>query len=297
MNGLPDESDPTVVRRLSPRARTALASAGQDDDPTVVVQRNVARQPESAASGTSILQNTTVVLQQLEADPERRLVRAAAPLLLIAAQLRNSVERADVQALRQQVVEEMDRFQQVAQKDGIEAGDIIAARYVLCATLDETVLMTPWGSRSEWSSNSLLNHYHSETWGGEKVFTILDRVKVNAARKLPLLILIHACLMLGFEGKFRVLERGRDQLEDLRNDVSRTIKRYTHTKSDEPLSRSAKGAKGGKRLNTFLPLWVVGIAAAMILFLVHTYTDFTLSGVLDPVVQRIADLSSERGLQ
>ena len=210
------------------------------------------------------------------------------------AQLRNSVERADVPALRRQVIEEMDRFQQVTQKEGIEAGDIIAARYVLCATLDETVLMTPWGSRSEWSANSLLNHYHSETWGGEKVFTILDRVKASAAKKLPLLVLIHACLMLGFEGKFRVLERGRDQLEELRNEVSRLIKRNSHTSADEPLSRTVRGVKGGKELGTTVPLWMAGLASLTILLIVHGYAEFTMSGILDPVVTRIGALSGER---
>jgi type VI secretion system protein ImpK len=294
MNWQPDDSDPTIVKRLSPRARTALAVQEADDDPTVVVQRNVAREPEQAAASGSPLQSTAALLQQLEADPERKLARAAAPLLLIVAQLRNSVERADVPALRRQVIEEIDRFQQVTQKDGIEAGDIIAARYVLCSTLDETVLMTPWGSRSEWSANSLLNHYHSETWGGEKVFTILDRVKANAGKKLPLLVLIHACLMLGFEGKFRVLERGRDQLEELRNEVSRLIKRNSRSSADEPLSRTTRGTKGGKEIGDFMPLWMVGIASVMILLIVHGYADFTMSGILDPVLTRIDALAGEK---
>src|SRR5262249_43247583 len=174
-------------------------------------------------ASSSSLQNASRIIQQLEAMPERTLVRAAAPVLLIIAQLRNSIERADVTALRREIVEEIDRFQQDAQKAGLEAGDIIAARYVLCATMDETVLMTPWGSRSEWSANSLLNQYHNETWGGEKVFVILDRIRANPERKMQLLVLIHTCLMLGFEGRYRVLERGRDQLEDLRNELSRTI--------------------------------------------------------------------------
>ena len=101
MNWQADDSDPTVVKRLSPRTRTALAVQEPDEDPTVVVQRNVMRLPEQpAAASGSPLQSTAVLLQQLEPDPERRLARAAAPLLLIVAQLRNSVERADVPALR-----------------------------------------------------------------------------------------------------------------------------------------------------------------------------------------------------
>ncbi|MEM8812406.1 MAG: type IVB secretion system protein IcmH/DotU, partial [Pseudomonadota bacterium] len=205
------------------------------------------------------------------------------------------VDRADVTALRRQVTQEMDRFQQVAQKEGVEAGDILAARYVLCATIDETVLMTPWGSRSEWSANSLLNQYHNETWGGEKVFQILDWIKGNAEKKLPLLILIHSCLMLGFEGRYRVLERGRDQLEDLREDVSKIIRKYTQVKADAPLSGNARGVEKGRKINSYVPLWMVAVGAVCLLLVVHTYVHFILSEAVGPTIDRIETVTRSGG--
>lgn len=298
MNGPSDNLDPpTVTRRLSPRARTALenapapgAQAEPADDPTVLVRRPPRPAPAAQPADTS-LANATDVVRQLEAAPERSLVRAAAPLLLVVAQLRNSVEQADVAALRRQIVEAVDRFQQDAQKAGIEANEIIAGRYVLCATIDETVLTTPWGSRSEWSANSLLNQYHNETWGGEKVFEILDRVRADGGgRKIGLLLLIHTCLMLGFEGRYRVLERGRDQLDDLRSDLSRLIRRNSSQQADEALSRQARGEQRGRKLNSFVPLWVVGIAALCVVILVHTYVQVVLSGVVQAMATRIQSL-------
>lgn len=291
MSNIGDDNDaPTVVRHLSPRTRTALG-ADTGEDPTLVVRQSL---PSSAGAGDagSSLQNAVGLVQQLDTAPERKLVRAAAPLLLIVAQLRNSTERADVTALRRQVVEEMDRFQQLAQKSGIEAGDIVAARYVLCATIDETVLMTPWGSRSEWTSNSLLNQYHNETWGGEKVFVILDRVKQSPAQRLPLLLLIHTCLMLGFEGRYRVLERGRDQLEDLRNELSRVIRRAAETGSEEPLSKTGRGERGGKKIRTAFPLWMVATIAGLSLVIIYIYLEFYLSGALKPVLSKISALTA-----
>lgn len=293
-----DETDPpTVARRLSPRARTALSAQGSaafddDDDPTVALHQRPQPVAEPEGGGNSSLQGAARIVQQLEAVPERTLVRIAAPLLLMVAQLRNSVERADVPALRRQVVEEMDRFQQVAQKAGIDAGDIIAARYILCSVIDETVLMTPWGSRSEWSANSLLNQYHNETWGGEKVFQILDRVRGNPDAKIQILILLHTCLMLGFEGRYRVLERGRDQLEELRTDLSRLIKRHSKIKPDETLSKDAQGERHGKRLNTFVPLWMVAVGVFCVLIIVSTYVEFMLSGALGPVMSKIETLTA-----
>lgn len=288
---------PTVTRRLSPRARTALEGDAmrreRDDDadePTVVLRQPPAGGPDMPVADSSSLANAARIVQQLEAAPERTLVRAAAPLLLVVAQLRNSVERADVAALRRQIVETMDRFQQDAQKAGIEANEIIAGRYVLCATIDETVLTTPWGSRSEWSANSLLNQYHNETWGGEKVFQILDRIRGNAEEKIRLLLLIHACLMLGFEGRYRVLERGRDQLDDLRNDLSRLVRRHIKSATDEPLSKQAKGEQRGRKLNNFVPLWVVGVGAACLLVIVNGYVQVMLSGTVEATATRIQSL-------
>jgi len=295
-----DLDHPTVARRLSPRARTSLggsetAPADMDDEPTVAfvttpgpAQADPPPFPDSGSPDS--FQETTTILRQLEPVPERALVRAAAPLLLLIAQLRNSIEQADVRALRQNVVGDIDRFEQLAQKLGVEAGDIIAARYVLCSTLDETVLMTPWGSRSEWSSNSLLNQFHNETWGGEKVFSILERIMADPAKKLPLLLLVQSCLMLGFEGRFRVLEGGRDRLEDLRNDLSRTIRRYSKVKPDQPLSAVTEGYKRGKAVNAYPPIWLIALVGLAAIIVVRAYSDFMLDGELVPALSDIESL-------
>ncbi|MDL2408861.1 type IVB secretion system protein IcmH/DotU [Rhizobium calliandrae] len=290
MSNFGDDSAPRVVHQVSPRTRTALG-ADRGEDPTVVVRQSL---PSPAPVGdASSLRNAIRLVQQLDTAPERKLVRLAAPLLLIVAQLRNSTEQAGVAALRREVVQEMDRFQQIAQKSGIEAGDIVVARYVLCAMIDETVLMTPWGSRSEWTSNSLLNQYHNETWGGEKVFVILDRVKQLRSQRLPLLLLIHACLMLGFEGRYRIVERGRDQLEDLRNDLSHVIAEVADSGLDEPLSKVSNGERGGKRIRVAFPLWMIVAIAGLSLVVVYSCLEFYLSGALSPLLARIAAITPE----
>lgn len=303
-----DLDQPTVAQRLSPRARTSMVQAGagangdHGDEPTVAFVSQAAVQQPSAQGASapgeggpngqagSSVEAATSIVRLFDRIPERVLVRAAAPLLLLIAQLRNSIDRADIQSLRREVVAEVDHFEQTAQKDGVEAGDIIAARYVLCATVDETVLMTPWGSRSEWSSNSLLNQFHNETWGGEKFFSILDRIKGDAARKMPLLVLLHACLMLGFEGRYRVLEGGRDQLEDLRSELSRLIKRNTRIKPDQPLSKVTEGHQGGRKVSSLPPVWLIAVIAVGLMFVVWAYSDFMLEGEIVPPLSAIEAL-------
>lgn len=276
-------------------AESQGAYAGEEDEPTIAFVSptdNSAPAPGAPAGGPGgDLQSAAGIVRQLDPDPERIIVRAAAPLLLIISQIRNSIEQADVRSLRQEVVDEIDRFEQLAQRNGVAAGDIIAARYILCATLDETVLMTPWGSRSEWSSNSLLNQFHNETWGGEKVFSILDRIRGDAKTKLPLLILVHTCLMLGFEGRYRVLEGGRNQLEDLRNELSRLIRRNSSHKVDEPLSKNAKGTQQGNNVSSLPPFWLLMLGGFAICVILRLYFDFVLKGEIIEALGAINSLN------
>lgn len=54
----------------------------------------------------------------------------------------------------------------------------------------------------------MLAHFHNETWGGEKVFSILERLQTDPHRYASLLVFIYQCLMLGFEGKYGVMKNG-----------------------------------------------------------------------------------------
>ena len=64
-------------------------------------------------------------------------------------------------------------------RPGVANEIVLAARYVLCAALDEAVLSTPWGAQSEWAQHPLLVALHREAWGGEKFFEMLDRVSTD----------------------------------------------------------------------------------------------------------------------
>lgn len=290
-----DIDQPTVTRLLHPRPRknpvepeAPAEFGGLGDEPTVVVRRPLAAAQETAPEAPEVLKGATSFLQQLEPTRERQLVRAAAPLLLIVAQLRTGIERADVAALRRVAVEEIERFEERAEKAGVEAGDIIAARYVLCSVMDEAVLMTPWGSHSDWRANSLLSRYHNESWGGEKVFRLLDRIRTSAERKIQLLVLIHTCLMLGFEGRYRVVKQGREQLEDLRNDVSRLLRRYSLIDPDEPLSPNVPPPPRRRRV----PLWLAVAAGVAVLALILLAMEFPLSSALTHLMRSLKALGS-----
>jgi type VI secretion system protein ImpK len=142
------------------------------------------------------------------------------------------------------------------------------SRYVLCTALDEAVMSTPWGSASEWGKQSLLITLHNEAWGGEKVFQLLDHCLQNPRQRLHILELLYLCISLGFEGRYRVMNDGRSQLDALRERVAATI-RATHGEIERELSPHWRGLVVARdRLRQFLPPWVViAIGAALLLAL------------------------------
>src|SRR5579872_1671948 len=103
------------------------------------------------------------------------LVHAATPLLLLTAQMRDTVSM-DVAALRRHALDEIRRFEEQARAAGVPSEVVLSARYTLCAGLDEAVLSTPWGNQSEWAQHPLLVQLHREAWGGEKFFDMLERI-------------------------------------------------------------------------------------------------------------------------
>lgn len=223
-------------------------------------------------------------------QPEDAIAAAAAPLLMLVAQLRNAVEFADVDALRRETSEQIKKFEERAIKFGARAAAVSAARYILCALLDETVMTTPWGSASQWSSSSLLNQFHGETWGGEKVFTILDRVKNEPSKYLALLKLIDLVLAFGFEGKYRVVEGGRYQLDELRGEISTLWHSYARPVPRE-LSPQWRGVSARRDLRSYVPLWVGFACTGALLLAIYGVLAYRLNGALAPVEAMLQHLA------
>lgn len=251
----------------------------------------VARLPRGVVAPRESSKDTGLQLASEPTAPADAIVAAASRLLVLVAQLRDSVEFADVATLRAEVVSQVQQFEELAVKYGAAAGDITAARYILCSLIDETVMTTPWGSASTWSTSSLLNRFHNETWGGEKVFAILDRVKSEPRKNLPLLKLMNLVLLLGFEGMHRVLDNGRERLADLRDEVGTLVAQHSAPPPSE-LSAEWRGISGQKTLRNFMPLWVVFAMTGFLLVCIYSYQHYRLSSHLAPVVEQLRGLAN-----
>jgi type VI secretion system protein ImpK len=206
------------------------------------------------------------------------IVQSAVPLLILAGRLRGLVANADVESLRRQCIQEMRAFEERTRQGGVPAEDVLAARYALCTVIDEAVLNTPWGAQSGWASQSLLVTFHREAQGGEKFFQILDRLVGEPQRYIALLELWYSCLALGFEGRYRLDERGANRLADIRHDLYRRIEQQRGAFEAE-LSPRWKGVEDRRNaVLRLVPLWVVAVACAALLIGAYIFFNSRLNG-------------------
>lgn len=220
------------------------------------------------------------------------LVNAASTLLTVAIKLRTTMSHANVPDLHRRLTEEIKAFESKAKNTGSTPEIVLAARYLLCTVVDEIVLNTPWGTASGWSQHSLLSLFHKETAGGEKCFAILQRMLETPGRHLDILELYYLCLSLGFQGKYRLIQRGHEQLEQIRDSLYQTIENHR-----EPMERDLSPRWEGcverkKGMINYIPMWV--IASITLLILVLSYSGFRwwLYDSTAPVAERIEMLST-----
>lgn len=221
------------------------------------------------------------------ASGNNALVAAANPLLNAIPQIRYSVSHDDQSGLRQHLIDEIRRFEVRCQQSGLAYEVIVGARYCLCTALDEAAALTPWGSRGVWSGSGLLVTFHNETWGGEKFFQLLARLSQNPREHITLLELINFCLLLGFEGRYRVMDNGRTQLETIKQRLWQMI-RGVRGNYPPPLSPHPEDQPVMRKLwRPVIPLWACAGLAGFLACLFYIVLNWRLGDNTNPVLAKI----------
>ncbi|QNK74259.1 DotU family type VI secretion system protein [Variovorax sp. PAMC28562] len=218
------------------------------------------------------------------------LVSAAGKLLVLIGKLRNLVQPPNVPALRASTADAVNQFDAAARRSGASNESVLAARYILCTALDEAVANTPWGVQAGWSKQSLLVQFHNESWGGEKVFQLLAKLAQDVPTHRNLLELMYSVLALGFEGRYRVIDNGRAQLDTVRQRLADLIAKDRPPLEAE-LSPHWRGqAAGTARLRESLPLWVFSVGFLLLLALAWFGLRLTLNNRSDTTYAAISGL-------
>jgi type VI secretion system protein ImpK len=280
-----ETTTPPDVTVMRPRPGRRMAAALVDSPQLPAQPVNVRSQAPTDGPGASFVAFLTGGINPL--------VQAAAPLLILAGRLREQIGNPDIDNLHIQSVQEIRAFEERARLAAVPEEDVLAARYALCSVIDEAVLNTPWGGESGWAARSLLVTFHRESSGGEKVFQIIYRVLNDPRRYLALLELLYICLSLGFEGRYRVQERGSMRLTDIRHDLFRCIQTLRGNTATD-LSPQWKGVEDKRRaVIRIVPLWVVAAACGALLLGAFIVFSAKLSDRSDPLNAALARVGLE----
>jgi type VI secretion system protein ImpK len=218
------------------------------------------------------------------------VVNAAATLIAVFAKTRSTARHSDVGGLYQRLVNEIKSFESGLRDLNIKQEQLLSARYLMCSVLDEAVLNTPWGSESAWAQRTLLSVFHGETSGGEKSFLILDRLKQTPSENLDLIELFYICISLGFEGRYRVMNRGREGLDQIREELFSIIRRH-RGEYERSLSPSWAGLGNMRNaLTEYIPLWFLVALMLAILFFSYSGLRYWLYSTSTPVAEEISEL-------
>ena len=268
----PEDSDERTVIIPSPQGRAQASGAARPQP-----QQQPAQGPVTDAPPLTHISGLNPLLA------------AANPLLDLVPQLRATIQHPDPTGLRDALVRDMKAFEARARAAGVAPEAVIGARYALCTMLDEVAASTPWGS-GVWAKQSLLVLFHNETWGGEKFFMLLSKLAQSPAQNRDLLELLYACLALGFEGRYRVIDNGRAQLDALRERLAQILRTQRGEYERELSPQWLPAAVKRHRFFAVVPLWAVFAATGALLLLIYLTFSWKLNSGSDPVFAKIQQI-------
>lgn len=218
------------------------------------------------------------------------LMAAANVLLSFNEQIKELPQHENLEKLHEDLAHEIRAFESNAQERGYPAETILIARYILCATLDETIVYSRLNNNSLWQRFKLISTFQNEQSADERFFLLIERLMSAPALHIDLLELTYTCLSLGYEGKYRYENKGYLHLAELKDELYQQIRmvRQDPPKLFEP-SLTQKNNDSSKK-----SLWFVVFAAIAAIFIftsvIYLSFSFVFNRISAPVQQQISTL-------
>jgi len=221
------------------------------------------------------------------------LIAACAPLLTLSTQLREQLTTPNLHKLHANLCNEIKAFEYKARSLNYRSTTILAARYFLCALIDEIILTSTWGENNLWGEQNLLKTFQRETWGGERFFVILERSCEDPKLYIDLLELGYLCLSLGYEGKYRNKPCDHYELSQLIDKLYYLIRDERGEFSKRLLISPTNKLKQKKSFHRLLPLWIVAIIVVVSLVVSYIPYRIHLDKLAKPIHKLLINMQSK----
>ena len=190
--------------------------------------------------------------------------------------LKNKYIPHDSIHFREKVLDLLNRFENQAQKLHFAAEDIKFTKYAYCALLDETIAIQSderfFDLQNKWLLNPLQLSLFGSQLAGNRFFEILEELRSKGKVNLASLEVFHYCLLLGYQGKYRL-----ESIESLNHLVARVGDEIDYLKGKKaafsPFSAIPDHIKNV--LHSDLPF--VWIFLCLIIFALLTFTGLSLA--------------------
>lgn len=193
-----------------------------------------------------------------------RLVALCSPLLLMITELPNQITLPNLKELHKICCKEIKTIENKATQIGYSSPIILATRFYLSALIDELIVNTAWGKKSEWNAISLIKTFQRENNANERFFEILKHEKQNPNENIDVIELAYICLKLGFQGKYRQ-SKDKTILKAIINDTYQLIQQIRGEFSKKIVLSDYYKKKKPKKFLKFPPIWVTAIITLAIL--------------------------------
>lgn len=234
--------------------------------------------------GAEIALNTSA-----ETGGSNPILETAVPLLILLSNVRIARSLPQVAPLMGTVAQGIETFEAALHARNIPEAQVRSAKYALCATADDIVQNLPSADRIVWTQYSMLSRFFQVRDSGIGFFDELTKLRQNPQLNQNLLGLMHACMSLGFEGKYRTAG-GDVAHQQIRRDIYQTI-RAREARVPEEISPHWRGQNiAASYVRRAIPLWVVASCAVGLLFLCFIGMRWLLSDSADIAEAKLASL-------
>lgn len=222
------------------------------------------------------------------------LISSLDPLLTLITKLQQITTPPDAATLYQNLCHEIKAFENKAQTVSYRSQIISAAKYLICALLDELIVITPWVD-TEWEKYNLVTSFYKEKWSDDQFFLILQRSLEDPGAHIDLLEFIFLCLKLGYEGKYRTMDRGHLELQSITVELYRVISHYREgsSKSLHITLENPNYPQALKRnyLHLLPPTWLISSLLVLLVVGIFSFFSLKLMDVASPIYQFIDTLN------
>lgn len=208
------------------------------------------------------------------------LIAAAMPVLALATELQQPIS-VDPATLSKSLRHEIKAFENAAFKNGYRTQMILAARYLLCALLDEVI--TQYHPDYLWHEEALLLFFQQETWGGERFFIILERSCEDPKTYIDLLELGYICLSLGFKGKYNQPR----ELRELGIFIDQLFQLIEQQRGEHQPALQNNPQTSPKTYWRLPPWWVVALGCGVLLAAVFIPYNSSLNKTVAPLAYNL----------